>query len=122
MTAEEIEAKMTPAGGYTRATLAAWGVPWPPPKGWKDALVARSVSGGAPKLVGKLLDLADYYEPNDLSASTTIRAAANFIAQGIEARQGGDAEGGSVHESPVAEGDAPNPSNLPHTIPRGIKP
>ena len=28
-------------------------------------------------------------------------------AQGIEARQGGDAEGGSVHESPVAEGDAP---------------
>jgi hypothetical protein len=28
-------------------------------------------------------------------------------AQGIEARQGGDGEAGSVHESPVAEGDAP---------------
>jgi hypothetical protein len=30
------------AGGtdaWTAATLAAWGVPWPPPKGWKAALL-----------------------------------------------------------------------------------
>jgi hypothetical protein len=33
-------------------------------------------------------------------------------AQGIEARQGGDGEAGSVHESPVGpEADAPNPCN-----------
>ncbi|MDH6107914.1 hypothetical protein P3T36_006373 [Kitasatospora sp. MAP12-15] len=35
---DEIEAVRTPAGGWTRAQLAAWGVPWPPPKGWKKQL------------------------------------------------------------------------------------
>ena len=39
MTEEEIEAAKTPAGGWTKAQLAAWGVPWPPPKGWKQALI-----------------------------------------------------------------------------------
>jgi hypothetical protein len=34
----EIMAKRTPRGGWTRATLAAWGVPWPPPRGWKAML------------------------------------------------------------------------------------
>jgi hypothetical protein len=36
----EIEAAKTPRGGWTRATLATWGVPWPPPKGWRKALEA----------------------------------------------------------------------------------
>ena len=38
---EEIEACRTPAGGYsfTRERLAAWGVPWPPPAGWRRALL-----------------------------------------------------------------------------------
>lgn len=37
---EEIEACRTPGGGYsfTRERLAAWGVPWPPPAGWRAAL------------------------------------------------------------------------------------
>ncbi|MEU3595148.1 DUF6083 domain-containing protein [Streptomyces filamentosus] len=35
---EEIEAARTPRGGWTRAQLAAWGVPWPAPKGWKQRL------------------------------------------------------------------------------------
>ncbi|MGW9436119.1 hypothetical protein [Streptomyces sp. NPDC055607] len=38
---EEIEAARTPAGGWKRDQLAAWGVPWPPPRGWKDELVER---------------------------------------------------------------------------------
>lgn len=38
LTAEEIEAGRSPRGGWTRATLAGWGVPWPPPHGWKRAL------------------------------------------------------------------------------------
>jgi hypothetical protein len=38
---EEIEAARTPAGGWKRDQLAAWGVPWPPPKGWKDELTRR---------------------------------------------------------------------------------
>lgn len=40
MTEEEIEAGRSPTGGFSRETLAAWGVPWPPPKGWKAALLA----------------------------------------------------------------------------------
>jgi hypothetical protein len=38
VTEAEILAKKTARGGWTRATLAAWGVPWPPPKGWKAVL------------------------------------------------------------------------------------
>lgn len=41
-TNEEIEAEMTPAGGFTRETLARWGVPWPPPKGWKRKLLSEA--------------------------------------------------------------------------------
>jgi hypothetical protein len=38
--AEEIEACRTPGGGYsfTRERLASWGVPWPPPPGWRRAI------------------------------------------------------------------------------------
>lgn len=38
---DDIEAARTPAGGFTRAQLAAWGVAWPPPKGWKRQLNDR---------------------------------------------------------------------------------
>ena len=32
----EIVARMSTArGGWTRATLETWGVPWPPPQGWR---------------------------------------------------------------------------------------
>ncbi|MEU2625315.1 hypothetical protein ABZ642_45785 [Streptomyces sp. NPDC007157] len=37
----EDEAARTPAGGWKRDQLAAWGVPSPPPKGWKDELTER---------------------------------------------------------------------------------
>jgi hypothetical protein len=37
----EIEAGKSARGGWTRARLAEWGVPWPPPKGWKKALIAK---------------------------------------------------------------------------------
>ena len=38
---EEIEACRGPKGGYrfTRERLAAWGVGWPPPPGWRQALL-----------------------------------------------------------------------------------
>ncbi len=39
-TLEEIEAARTPKGGWTKAQLAAWGVPWPPQKGWRERLAA----------------------------------------------------------------------------------
>lgn len=37
----EIMAARTPAGGWTRAQLAQWGVPWPPPTGWKQSLITN---------------------------------------------------------------------------------
>jgi hypothetical protein len=48
---EEIEAARTPAGGRKRDQLAAWGVSWPPLKGWKDELIEHweaAQQGGAP--------------------------------------------------------------------------
>lgn len=46
-TAEQIEAARTPAGGWTRETLAAWGVSWPPKKGWKVQLLTAPKERGA---------------------------------------------------------------------------
>lgn len=33
----------TKKGGYTRAQLAAIGVPWPPPRRWKTIVVGRRI-------------------------------------------------------------------------------
>ena len=38
VTDEQIEAAKSARGGWTKNTLAAWNVPWPPPKGWRRAL------------------------------------------------------------------------------------
>ena len=50
MTEEEIEAGRSPNGGWSKATLASWGVPWPPPKGWKSRLISdadrKEIIGG----------------------------------------------------------------------------
>jgi hypothetical protein len=35
---DDVQAAMTPRGGWTRAQLAVWGVAWPPPKGWRKLL------------------------------------------------------------------------------------
>lgn len=43
ITEDDIAAAMTDAGGFTRATLAGWGVPWPAPKGWKKTLLTHGV-------------------------------------------------------------------------------
>jgi hypothetical protein len=41
-TRKEIHAARSGRGGWTRAQLGVWGVPWPPPKGWIDTLVKVS--------------------------------------------------------------------------------
>ena len=38
VTKEEIEEAKSPKGGWTKKQLAKWGVPWPPPKGWRARL------------------------------------------------------------------------------------
>ena len=40
VTNAQIEAGRSPRGGWTRATLAGWGISWPPPRGWRRALKA----------------------------------------------------------------------------------
>lgn len=40
-----IDSHRTPAGGFTQATLAGWGVAWPPVKGWKRDLAHQMVAG-----------------------------------------------------------------------------
>lgn len=39
LTAYEIDAAKSVRGGWKRVTLAQWGVPWPPPAGWRKALL-----------------------------------------------------------------------------------
>lgn len=38
---EVIENARSVRGGWSLATLAAWGVPWPPPEGWRADLERR---------------------------------------------------------------------------------
>lgn len=38
---DEVKAAETGNGGWTRARLASWGVPWPPPGGWRKDLERR---------------------------------------------------------------------------------
>lgn len=39
LTEAEIDAARSPKGAWTAKTLKGWGVPWPPPHGWKAALL-----------------------------------------------------------------------------------
>ena len=43
--AQKIESLKTPAGGWTKASLASLGVSWPPQKGWKQALLDKAECG-----------------------------------------------------------------------------
>jgi len=45
LTGADVEAGRSPRGGFTREQLAAWGVPWPPPKGWKTRLTGKGKPG-----------------------------------------------------------------------------
>lgn len=39
VTEQEIESKKSSKNGWTKKQLSEWGIGWPPPKGWKDALI-----------------------------------------------------------------------------------
>jgi len=39
VTEEQIQAAKTENGGWTKAQLLEWGVPWPPEKGWQQKLI-----------------------------------------------------------------------------------
>lgn len=48
LTEADIAAARTPRGGWTRDTLAAWGIPWPPPEGWRRKLVGHPIERPCP--------------------------------------------------------------------------
>ncbi|WP_329584856.1 helicase associated domain-containing protein [Streptomyces sp. NBC_01005] len=47
---DEVTAAQTPDGGWTRKQLAEWGVPWPPPQGWRKHLKAKWEGKDVPPL------------------------------------------------------------------------
>lgn len=51
----EVEAGKSAKGGFTRKQLAEWGVPWPPPKGWR-----RRLEGREPRVKRKMLTRAGH--------------------------------------------------------------
>ena len=50
-TPQQIDAARSKNGGWTRPTLSTWGVPWPPPRGWRRALERQRV-GRSPRPPG----------------------------------------------------------------------
>lgn len=53
VTIEEIEAKKTKNGGWTKDTLAEWGVSWPPEKGWKQRIIEAGAATQSDKTPSK---------------------------------------------------------------------
>jgi hypothetical protein len=38
LTRDQVELSKTAKGGFTRKQLEAWGISWPPPRGWRFEL------------------------------------------------------------------------------------
>ncbi|MEU4178025.1 hypothetical protein [Streptomyces sp. NPDC026589] len=47
---DEVAAAQTPDGGWTKKQLAEWGIPWPPPHGWRRYLEAKWEGKDVPPL------------------------------------------------------------------------
>jgi hypothetical protein len=77
VTREEIDAKKSKNGGWTKETLASWGVPWPPPKGWRKALIAGEPVTASKASSGKWTEeemkTADLVHGPDSTHSDTYR-------------------------------------------------
>jgi hypothetical protein len=43
ITEDEINAARSPKGGFKAATFRQWGISWPPPKGWKETILAHGI-------------------------------------------------------------------------------
>jgi hypothetical protein len=84
-TEAEIEAGKSARGGFTRATLARWGVPWPPPKGWRKRITLRSVKSDAPSSPPasarsrQSVDLFGQQRSSPSSSSSRVIRGARFV-------------------------------------------
>lgn len=95
MTEEEIEAGKSERGGFTRAQLAAWGVPWPAEKGWRKRLMegrpADRCEGCGHPMSGKggLWDGGEWEDPRGMISESlgwveTRWRAVDAIGRGVE--------------------------------------
>jgi len=86
LTQAEIDAAKSPRGGWARATLARWGVPWPPPKGWQKALTAKERAGKlasyAPRPVDPFARRATLIADASYSDQTRVGAWAAWFKRG----------------------------------------
>lgn len=85
MTRQEIEAHQTAKGGYTKAQLAEWGVPWPPPKGWKAAL-PDVLFAEAFEALRKAVDDV-FTGPEESETLIILRVMEHLARQGFEVRR-----------------------------------
>jgi hypothetical protein len=67
---EEVAAACKGPGGWTKAKLAAWGVPYPPPKGWRAELERRYRLGLDVEPLGAGPTAKEAKGPNASMAST----------------------------------------------------
>lgn len=74
LTADQINAAKTERGGWTKETLAGWGIPWPPPRGWKEKLMDGFESVGDPN--------APESNPNGLEAKLLHEVVMAIIQTG----------------------------------------
>lgn len=84
VTVEDIERGRTKKGGWTRKQLADWGVPWPPPKGWRKALINKSAIPRA-KILVKITDEMLVSGSDAISRATNEFITPDALAEAIEA-------------------------------------
>jgi hypothetical protein len=88
VTRDEIMAARTPRGAWTKATLAEWGIAWPPQAGWIDRLVAE----GRPFRVGDWRPI-ETAEPKELDRRLVTDGCWIEIAVFLPRKPGDDREG-----------------------------
>ena len=98
VTLEEIEAKKTAKGGWTKDTLHDWGIPWPPPKGWKQGLIEGRVllwQAGAyefeatPEMIRAFKDAHHAWQDGPMGWSWSV-GCKKILAAVLEAARPGD--------------------------------
>jgi len=78
-TRAEIEAKVDSNGrGATREQLAEWGVPWPPPKGWKKKLLHAADAAAGRAVEPAVVDDAPRFVPMTMGAPTLPTECCEF--------------------------------------------
>lgn len=82
LTHAEIEAGKTPKGGYNKAQLAAWGITWPPPPGWKQALLNGAALPALPESANHPSSALSPIDPTSSAHELLAKVVGAIIAAG----------------------------------------